>query len=153
MILGKPRMINNFMYKVKRTCLFILAALSLCIFAPLVPAYAQNSQSSVCGGANTLQISSSPPDQGDNCSSIGNNPSNKVNILIKDGVNLFSAVIGTVSVIMVLVGGFRYITSGGSSEKVSGAKNTILYAVIGLVVVGVAQILVQFVLNKVHKVG
>jgi hypothetical protein len=49
---------------------------------------------------------------------------------------------------MIIVAGFRYITSGGKQESVTGAKNTILYAVIGLIIVALAQIIVRFVLNK-----
>lgn len=66
-------------------------------------------------------------------------------------INLLSVVIGFVAVVMIIIGGFRYITSGGSSEKVSGAKNTILYGIIGLVIVALAQIIVQFVLSKVSS--
>jgi hypothetical protein len=65
-------------------------------------------------------------------------------------VNLLSVVIGFVAVVMIIYGGFRYITSGGSSDKVSGAKNTILYGIIGLVIVALAQVIVQFVLNKTN---
>ena len=73
----------------------------------------------------------------------------KVNQLITDAVNIFSAIVGVVSVIMIIFGGFKYITSGGDSNNVSSAKNTIIYAVIGLVVVAMAQFIVQFVLNKI----
>jgi len=58
-------------------------------------------------------------------------------------------VVGIVSVIMIIYGGFKYISSGGDSGNVQSAKNTIIYAVIGLVVVAMAQFIVQFVLNKV----
>jgi hypothetical protein len=50
---------------------------------------------------------------------------------------------------MVMIGGVKYITSNGNSEKASSAKDTIMYAVIGLVVVAIAQIIVAFVLNRV----
>jgi len=50
-------------------------------------------------------------------------------------------------VIMIIVGGFRYITSGGESGNVSGAKNTLIYAIVGLVIVALAQIIVHYVLN------
>jgi hypothetical protein len=72
-----------------------------------------------------------------------------INNIIKTIINVFSIVVGVVAVIMIIVGGFRYITSGGDSNNVSGAKNTIIYAIIGLVVVALAQFIVQFVLNKV----
>lgn len=69
--------------------------------------------------------------------------------LIKTIVNIISILVGAIAVIMIIVGGFRYVTSGGKQESVSGAKNTILYAIIGLVIVALAQIIVHFVLNNV----
>jgi len=74
-----------------------------------------------------------------------------VNSIIKDVVNILSFVVGVVAVIMVIVGGLKYITSGGDSNSVNSAKNTILYAVIGLVVVALAQIIVRFVLTRIQK--
>lgn len=64
-------------------------------------------------------------------------------------INVFSIVVGSVSVIMIIIGGFRYIVSGGSSDGVQGGKNTILYAIIGLVIVLFAQVIVRFVLTQV----
>lgn len=72
-----------------------------------------------------------------------------VNNIIRDIVNIFSLIVGIVSVIMIIYGGFRYVTSGGDSGNVTSAKNTIIYAIIGLVVVALAQFIVQFVLDKV----
>ena len=77
----------------------------------------------------------------------------KVQGILKDVINIFSIVVGIVAVIMIIVGGFKYITSGGESSKVSGAQSTILYAVVGLVVVVLAQIIVHFVLNKTSGVS
>lgn len=73
----------------------------------------------------------------------------KVNDTIKTIVNVFSAIVGVISVIMIIFGGFKYITSGGDTGNITSAKNTIIYAVLGLVVVALAQFIVQFVLNKV----
>jgi hypothetical protein len=52
---------------------------------------------------------------------------------------------------MIIWGGLRYITSGGDSAKITSAKNTIIYALIGLVVVALAQFIVKFVLAKVTQ--
>lgn len=68
--------------------------------------------------------------------------------IITGAVNIISLVVGIVAVIMIIVGGFKYITSSGDSGKVGSAKNTILYAIIGLVVVALAQVIVKFVLNR-----
>lgn len=64
-------------------------------------------------------------------------------------INIFSIVVGVVAVIMIIVGGFRYIISGGDSSSVQGAKNTILYAIVGLVIVVFAQVIIRFVLTNV----
>ena len=66
-------------------------------------------------------------------------------------VNIFSLVVGVVSVVMIIIGGFRYIVSNGDSNAVTGAKNSILYAVVGLVIVLFAQVIVRFVLTEATK--
>ena len=71
-----------------------------------------------------------------------------VNDTIATVLNLLSVAVGIIAVIMIIMGGLRYILSSGSQEKVTSAKNTLLYAVIGLIIVALAQIIVQFVLNK-----
>lgn len=57
--------------------------------------------------------------------------------------------IGIVSVIMLIIGGFRYIISGGDSKKVTEAKNTVLYAIIGLIIAILAFAIVNFVINSI----
>jgi hypothetical protein len=63
-------------------------------------------------------------------------------------VTIFSIIVGGASIIMIIYGGFRYITSGGDSTKVGNAKSTLIYAIIGLVIVALAQVIVHFVLNQ-----
>lgn len=75
-------------------------------------------------------------------------PDEQINSIIETVINLFSLVVGVISVIMIIIGGLKYITSGGDSGNVTGAKNTILYAVVGLVIVALAQVIVRFVLNE-----
>jgi hypothetical protein len=77
------------------------------------------------------------------------NAAGSVNDIIADAINIFSLVVGVIAVIMIIVGGVKYITSGGDAGNVTGAKNTILYAVVGLVIVALAQIIVRFVLDTV----
>ncbi len=73
----------------------------------------------------------------------------QVNNIVRLVINTFSWVVGIISVIMIIIGGLKYITSGGEGSNISAAKNTILYAIIGLVIVALAQIVVQFVLKNV----
>lgn len=56
-------------------------------------------------------------------------------------------VVGAVCVLFILIGAIRYVTSGGDANGVSRAKDTILYAVIGLVVTLAAFLIVQLVLG------
>jgi hypothetical protein len=65
-------------------------------------------------------------------------------------LNLIFAIIGAVSVIMVIYGGFKYTTSRGEAQQTGQAKDTILYALIGLAIAGFASILVNFIVVKVH---
>ena len=62
--------------------------------------------------------------------------------------NVMLFIIGAISVIMIIIGGLRYILSGGDSSNVSAAKNTILYAIVGLVIVLFAQVIVAFVIDR-----
>lgn len=55
---------------------------------------------------------------------------------------------GAISALMVVIGGFKYVVSAGDSNGVQSAKNTILYALIGLVVAIFAQVIVSFVLSR-----
>lgn len=74
-----------------------------------------------------------------------------LNKILRNIITILSGIIGVVAVIMVVVSGFRYVTSGGDTNKIAGAKNTLLYAVIGLVIVALAQLIVHFVLHTAGK--
>lgn len=63
-------------------------------------------------------------------------------------INTLIFVIGAIAVVMIVIGGLRYTISGGDSSQVNGAKNTILYAVVGLVIALLSYGIVNFVLAK-----
>ena len=131
--------------KLKNIFITILATLSLVapLAMPAIAHAATNDLQGSLGCGTNLNVTSS----GGDCAPDAN-AENTVNSTVKLALNLFSAIVGIISVVMIIVGGIRYITSGGDSGKVSAAQNTVLYAVIGLVVVALAQIIVQFVLKK-----
>ena len=56
-------------------------------------------------------------------------------------------IVGIIAVVMLIWGGIRYVVSGGDAKKVTDAKNTILYAIIGLVISFLAYAIVRFVVN------
>ncbi|HLG90750.1 MAG TPA: pilin [Candidatus Saccharimonadales bacterium] len=102
-----------------------------------------NIQGSLCGGATDLRFDPTT----NTC--VGAPDETDFNDLLAKIINIISVIVGVVAVIMIIVGGFRYITSGGSPEKVTGAKNTILYGIVGLIIVALAQVIVRFVLKQV----
>lgn len=67
--------------------------------------------------------------------------------------NIALYAVGAISVIMLIWGGLRYITSGGDSKKITDAKNTILYAIIGLIIAVLAFAIINFVLNAIGSVS
>jgi type IV secretory pathway VirB2 component (pilin) len=67
---------------------------------------------------------------------------------IKNITNLLLFVLGAIAVVMVIVGGIRYATSAGDATAVKGAKDTIMYSIIGLVVAFAAYAIVNFVTSK-----
>lgn len=62
--------------------------------------------------------------------------------------SLIAVIVGIASVFMIIVGGFKYITSSGDPGNAKSAKDTILYAVVGILVALAAQSIVVFVLSR-----
>ena len=84
---------------------------------------------------------------GSQCSN-SNATSTDLSGFIRRIVNILLFIVGAVSVIMIVVGGLRYTLSGGDSSSVSSAKNTVLYAIVGLVVAFMAYAIINFVLKN-----
>lgn len=135
------------MIKKLKNVLIIAASVFALATPALVPAVVSAQSSDInnglCAGTNldTNQTNGCTVDQGA--------ANQKINNILKTVINLFSLVVGVVSVIMIIIGGLKYITSGGEASNISGAKNTIIYAIVGLVIVALAQFIVHFVLGKV----
>ena len=128
---------------IKRHLLGLLAvpALVLCVAAAATPAFADCSNAntnnlSLCGGASSSQSSEAPT------SLFG------AGGIFQTITNVLLFVIGAVSVVMLIIGGIRYTISQGDSSAVTSAKNTILYAVVGLVVAILAFAAVNFVITS-----
>lgn len=70
---------------------------------------------------------------------------------LKKVVNTLIFIVGAASVIMIIIGALRYVLSGGDSAGIKSAKDTILYAVVGVVVALIAYAIVTFVVNAISK--
>jgi multisubunit Na+/H+ antiporter MnhB subunit len=99
-------------------------------------ALAETPQQALCRGAQGTG--------GANCT--GDQP--RLMETIGDITNILLFLAGTIAVIMIILGGIRYATSQGDQTAISGAKNTVLYAIIGLVVTIISYAIVNFVLMK-----
>lgn len=82
------------------------------------------------------------------CDAKAENPLYGPNGVITKATQILGIVVGIAAVIMIIIAGFKYITSSGDPNGVNSAKNTILYAVIGLVIALSAQGIALFVLKK-----
>jgi hypothetical protein len=63
--------------------------------------------------------------------------------------NAILALVGIVAVLFLIIGGFRYVTASGNPEQIEGAKKTIMYAVVGLIVVILAYAIVNYIIGKI----
>jgi len=73
--------------------------------------------------------------------------------IVKQLINFFLFTLGVVAVIMIIHSGMKYVTSRGDAEQVKSAKNTLLYAVIGLIVAMLAFTIVNFVIGIFSENG
>ena len=86
-------------------------------------------------------------------SSVNDGNSTDLPSFITNIVNILLFLAGAIAVIVIIIGGIRYVLSSGDSGQVQAAKNTILYAVIGLIVVIMAYAIVNFVINQFQGNG
>jgi hypothetical protein len=137
--------------KLKLKQLFFAAAVlftSLTAFSPALVHAVVN-----CDTDNNGTITTPEAIQCGACSASSSTPCNAkvapktITDLAKQVINIISLFAGIAAVVMIIVGGFRYITSAGNPESTKSAKNTILYAAVGLVVIASAQLIVHFVLK------
>lgn len=117
----------------KKVHAIILAAAVVAGVALFVPGHEV-----LASAADTIQSGLAPVNNGDPA----------LETRFKDIVNIMLFIIGAIAVIMIIYGGIRYTTSAGDSSHVKAAKDTILYAVVGLVVAILAYAIVNFVVGS-----
>ena len=126
-----------------------LLALSLGVFAPTT--YAACDSDSVKTGLNgAIGDDSCAKDaaesSGMQTGSLFGNGS-----IINNIINIALFIVGILCVIMIIYSGIRYVISRGNPEEVKNAKNTLLYAIIGLIIAIIAWALVNFVFTSIGK--
>lgn len=78
----------------------------------------------------------------------GKNPIYGPDGIIATVVNILTLIIGIAAVIVIIIAGIQYMLSTGDPTKVNNSKNAILYAVAGLVIAAMAQIIVRFIISR-----
>lgn len=126
----------------------IFLNVSLALMALLTPlALSTIPVAAACPGVGSSQgqILEGVGQTGSDCSDKG------VTDTVKVVVTVISFIAGIAAIIMVLVSGFKYITSSGDAGKVGSAKNTLIYALVGIAIAAVAQVFVHFAINTASK--
>lgn len=145
------KVIINTMKLIKKIVSLTVALAFVFGSVALVPASsnAATFNDGVCSGVNTVLGDSSNGVSNSTVNDCTNGDgNNQLASMVNNIINLFSIVVGAASVLMIIYGGFKYITSGGSDDSTKAAKNTILYALVGLVIVLISQTIVKFVFSK-----
>lgn len=87
------------------------------------------------------------------CQAGSGNPVSGTNGVLIKVVRLISTIGGVVAIIIMIVGGFMYITSNGEAGKIATAKNTLIYAGVGLVVMTLGQTLIVYIITRIAPNG
>lgn len=117
--------------------------------AVLAPAYASNCTCTDNGGTITYAATCTEAEKGMALAGgCDGQPAPQLEDTVKNIINAVLYVIGILAVVMVIIGGVQYTTSGGDQAAVTKAKNTILYGIIGLVIAILAYAIVNFVIGK-----
>lgn len=128
-----------------------LGALALTILlAPAVASAQVNINKDVCKNVrSTRSTPSFCEDQIRNPNSINQNPIYGPNGIVTKVINVLSIIVGIAAVIFIIVAGFRFIVSGDNSQEINQQREYIIYALVALAIVALAQAIVRFVLLKI----
>lgn len=121
---------------------FLFGAVAVPAFAFTESSFAVTQKEAVCEGIGGCDDNNTDPDK---------TAASKVQKLITNIINIMSWAGGVICVIMVMLGGFWYLTSNGDAAKVTRGRQTITYALVGLVIIALAQAIVRFVIGAIFK--
>ncbi len=94
-------------------------------------------------------------DQGDRTASGYGNTTNETTLTqyVADIINVFFGLLGTIFIILLVLGGYRWMTAAGNEEKVEKAQRTIRVAVIGIIIIASAYVITYFVFSRLPDAG
>lgn len=125
---------------IKKTLLTLIAAMTLMFSYGFVQDVSAAPKDEACKALEAI---------GETCADTGDGSGqSRIAELATDVINILSWIVGIAAVIMIIIGGFRYLTSAGDPGNTAAARNTIIYAIVGLVIVAFSQAIVAFVLSR-----
>jgi len=75
-------------------------------------------------------------------------PTTHTDSAIQNVLTIVFGVVGALALLMIVMGGLRYITADGSPEKAAKARDSVIYALVGLTIALIAEAIVNFVINR-----
>lgn len=108
----------------RKTIIFAIVGLIISVMGMTLTAIVQSRASEVAGSGNPWEV-------------------------VRVVVDMLRFAVGAASVIMLVVGGIRFATSGGDPQAARAARNTVLYAFVGIIVAFAAALMVSLVLNRI----
>lgn len=106
----------------------------------VVPArvYAQASVEQACQGVILVE--------GQTCDA--GSADSRVSSILKSVLHILSIVVGVAAVVTIIISGLRFITSQGDASNIASARSGLIYALVGLVIVALSQVIARFVLDR-----
>jgi hypothetical protein len=127
----------------KRVLIFVTAL--LCLLMPASAVYAAyNPLENACKSGGGTAGSTA-------CTSDGTDPISGKNGILKKASLVLAILGGVAAIIIIIIGGFRYVTSAGDANKAASARNAIVGAIVGVVIIAAAEVIVIFVVSRIAK--
>jgi hypothetical protein len=127
-----------------RRVVFLIVSLTA-IFAGVLyaaPAHAFDVFGGACSGGGADSAVCQDKTKGSSNPLTGSN-----GVLIKIA-NVIAVAAGVLAIFVIIMAGWKYVTSGGDTAKIQAAKHTLMYAIIGLIVIALSDTIIGFVLSK-----
>lgn len=131
----------------KRILLSLLATIGLVGVFQLAPvsvdAQFNQAKNAACEGVGIVDSA------GANQSCTTGTGTNRLSTTLSTVLNIISLIAGVIAVIMIIISGVRFMTSGGDPQQAGSARQALIYAVVGIVIVALSQVIVRFVISKI----
>ena len=137
------------MYKVFMITVFGLMTLAVLVLSPLsVQAQFDPIKEACQGESANSDVCQSCVDNAQTTANECTNPVSGNEGIILRVVNIISIVGGVAAVVMIITGGIKIILSGGDSNRVKSGRETLIFAVVGIIVIAVARPIIIFIINR-----